>query len=1156
MEKKETAKLYQMIIHTINGLKTLNIPNFNPKIIIKYANDIIYRNNYINEEYKNKYIQSIYENNEIYDLFKSSSFSSEIETEEKRNSLIKSKNQRIDEINKEILNAKIEGVNKYKENENNHIPKIHFINTNKKENKNTYIFQTQKINTERKNAIQNYENIANDISSLNEQKQYKFNHYIESSEEKNTKDKLEFEKYLKERIEFLENLLKNEIDKLNKDITEQELIIADKTIISNNKITNLSNDYKKRLKYGYIPYDIEESKLQEKDQDEHKMYSIIEEQILNEFKTKLQENDTEIENLRKERNQFETEYKTNLRQLKRERNSFLRKTINDINKEISQKNKIYSETKAKSDKQEIKKLIILKQNETKKIQKETDRQILELKQEYISGEVKYIEKFEKLRTKKSIYETSKSNAMKNLNHERTFFQIENTQKIKQILEEKDSFTLTDKLDENINISRLRLERDIEKANINKEISILLLNINSKKYQHKYLVNKAIADKEYNEGLSNTDLMYQRESTIIRKNFSNVSSMLEIQKNSIINEYNKQIFAEKMNLENIKFEYYTACDNIQSKIYRAKYDYETKIIENEIDLKTKIAEHEKQFVSICNSLEIRLLKIEDALTENLARVKLYKTRFDVEKGMLSDAYLSFYNSIKNLVEFENFMHQNICQLSDQIFEENKKQLLITLEYIRQIKLILLSEYNEHEKTIIKTRINFERDLKFKKQLENYKNEKINFDYAINSRKEKLQETISSYQNTIKLFDNNIINLSNQKYILIENLSNSSSTDKKEIKTKIKDINKLIKSNNNQININKENIRELGKTSKKIIKEEKLYNKKYDKKNRIIKKTLENEAKIYTKIINLINSQYYKLRTEINRCGYYTSRHKYTYINSLKNSNKIINMNEKFKTNVKNYFEQHYLKFDNSISREYSLLSDTYNKNFIVNKKEIDKTLLNETKNYNLKLKSINDANNLTLEQFIKNYSSKKKELDFELKETSNKYMNKIKEHNLLIEKINNKLAYEIKCHEDNLNSCTINYKKSLEALKNTYSKTVNQIVTNNQIKNNILENEKKKYDRYIINEKINLETIKKNSISDLNNEFKTFKNKTNGKINIIKENDKINKLKYEKQSKSNVKKFINEQLEIRNEFNKLQEEIEKKCNLRIKSSQKEFRKKIY
>ena len=52
----------------------------------------------INEEYKNKYIQSIYENNEIYDLFKSSSFSSEIETEEKRNSLIKSKNQRIDEI--------------------------------------------------------------------------------------------------------------------------------------------------------------------------------------------------------------------------------------------------------------------------------------------------------------------------------------------------------------------------------------------------------------------------------------------------------------------------------------------------------------------------------------------------------------------------------------------------------------------------------------------------------------------------------------------------------------------------------------------------------------------------------------------------------------------------------------------------------------------------------------------------------------------------------------------------------------------------------------------------------------------------------------------------------------------------------------------------
>ena len=52
--------------------------------------------------------------------------------------------------------------------------------------------------------------------------------------------------------------------------------------------------------------------------EEQKVYSMIEEQILNEFKTKLQENDNQLEKLRLEHNEIVSEYRQNcLQQRKR-----------------------------------------------------------------------------------------------------------------------------------------------------------------------------------------------------------------------------------------------------------------------------------------------------------------------------------------------------------------------------------------------------------------------------------------------------------------------------------------------------------------------------------------------------------------------------------------------------------------------------------------------------------------------------------------------------------------------------------------------------------------------------------------------------------------------------------------------------------------------
>lgn len=1155
MEKNELSKLYQMINHNLNGLKSSSSPSFNAAILAKLVNELISKNNFLEEEYKNKYIQSIYENNEQYDLFKSSSFSKEIELEDKINACKSEINQKIYAADEELLATKRDAISKYKEKENIHIKKIHFINLNKKENKEFYIKEITSINNDRIHAKQNYEESASDLSSKNEQKQYKYNHSIEASIEKNEKDKIELEQFLKEKIEFLESLLDKEIEKAKKDITEDELIIADKTIISNNAITKLSDEYKKRLQYAYIPYDIEQNKLLDKDSEEQKVYSLIEEQILTEFKTKLQENDNEIERIRKEHNETVSEYKSSIRKIKREQNLLLKKTINDINREISQKTNIYNETKLFKDRLKIKKLIKLKHKTTKELEIETQKLIQNIKNDHLLKELEYIDKIEKLRTEKIKYETSKSNAMKNLNHERTFFQSTNSQKIKQILEEKDSFTATDKYEENIDILKLRLDRDIEKANINKEISMTSLNINSKKYQHKYLTNKAIAEKEYNEGLSNADLMYQRESNIIRKNFSNVSCMLEIQKNAIINNFQKKIFAEKMASESDKLDYYTTCDNIQYKLCRANYDYETKLIDNEIDYKSKITDVKKQYLNTTSGLLLRRIKLEDLYKENSTRVQLYKTRFEVEKGMINDAYLSFINSMQNLIEFENYIHSNFNSLSDKDFEDNKKQVLITLEYIRQIKLYLLNQYYDHELTIINSRINFENDLKFKKIIENIKNEKKNFENQINSRKDKLNETISSYQKTIKLFENNIKNKYSENLVIIENYRNSSSNEKKEQKNKFKNNISYIRNLRKQIKVNKTNIRELGKTNDKIESEINKHNKNYNKQIKEITQTLQNEASVYTNNISLIRGQYYKLKSLINRTGYYTSRHKYTYQNANKNSSKMIAMNSKLLTTAKNYYEIHYLKFINSITKEYNILQESYDKNFLHHKKVIEKALNDETNIYNTKVKSISNSNNAIIEGFLKTHNNNKKDIMLQVEANSILYFDKINEHSKKIQHFENKLDYEIKCHKANFDSYETDYKCSLKELTNNYSKIVEQITRDYRNKIINLENEKNTHDKNVQSQNISLETIRKNTIADLNNEFQVAVNKTNNKISLIKNADKQSKTKYEKQKKILLKKFINEQLEIRTDFNKQENEINIKCLNRIKANQKDFIKKF-
>ena len=247
MDKDTLNKLYQMINHNLNGLKISSSPSFNAPLLTRLTDELIKNNNNLHEQYKTRFESSTNNNNKLYEEFKSSSFISQFELEEKINKCKNENSKNIYAIDEELLAAKREGISKYKDKENVHIKKIHFINLNKKENKETYIKEITNINNERIHAKQRYNELASDLSSINEQKQYKYNHSINASVNKNQKEKIEFEQYLNEKIQFLENLLEQEIEKSKKEITEEELIIADKTIMSNNAITKLSDDYKKRV---------------------------------------------------------------------------------------------------------------------------------------------------------------------------------------------------------------------------------------------------------------------------------------------------------------------------------------------------------------------------------------------------------------------------------------------------------------------------------------------------------------------------------------------------------------------------------------------------------------------------------------------------------------------------------------------------------------------------------------------------------------------------------------------------------------------------------------------------------------------------------------------------------------------------------------------
>lgn len=1159
MDKNEIIKLYQMLIHNINGLKVFESPSFSVDLLLKKVVSLLEKYKTTNEEYQNLYIHSIYENNEFYSLFKNKSDTNAHNLENQIQKLNDDFEKNLKAIEQKLQNIKKDGIVKYKQYENEYLPKTNFLNITKKGNKEDYIKNITAINKERILSNQNYQEIANDLASKNEQRKFQLKHSHEASIEQNELDKKQFLDFYFEQTDELENDLSLKTKQLEQEIHLKELLITDNTVLYNDRITKLNDEYEKRLQYAYIPYEIEQNKILDKIHEQEHYYSSFSEDILVEFKNYLQENDDEIEKERAKQTDEINKYKILIRKTSRQLSIELKKEINNFSKKIAELEAKYKYSRNKEEKLELRKLKQEKKAFIKKQTKENTKIINELNENYLQLQLKNIEVYEKLRSQKNKHEASKTNAMKNLNHENEFILKKLNAELQEFANEKSDYNSTEQYEEHIEVLKLRLERDIEKAKINYAINLIQIEINNHKFEYKNNYAKSLYEQQSKSDLADADLVYKNKLTENHINRSNVLAMLKTQKAAIKNKYDTLICNEKMDFEKEKMDFYINCDNLQYELFKLENEHKNIKIDSHIDYETKLAENEKKFLKIEVSLKERKEKVENNFINNGLKIKLYQDRFAVEKAMLNDAFNAFITNIIEVIEFENIFHKNVSNLSNDEFENNKKYIFIAMEYIRHIKSHLLNLYYERETTIINSRINFEKDLKYKKIFDNLQTENENHSKTILNRTEKLQETISSYQNTIKIFEQNIELLESENEKIDENIKvlKKNKNPKKEIaelKIKHQANSKFIETAQEQIKANERNIVELTKSLKKTIKDSLRVENVFHARLSSTRKALYKETILYTKVNNLIKRQYDKLKALIDRCTLYSKKRNFEYFSSSKNIGHVTTFNENLLDTINNYFEIHYIKLVTTITGEYNSLTETYKKNYDLNTRELDRRFEGEKQLHSIRINNINLDYDSNIKAIDKNYESQKTEILLKIKQINEEQLKKQQNHfNKLIE-LKYDLQYEISCHSDNLIMFEKEYANKDKEISHEYSRTVKKIrhKYQNNLKN--LRTEWKHHIKVYEAQKTSESIICNNAINDLNIEYKQNLKNTRNKIFNINKNSKINKIINLKTQKNNLKEFKAEQKVIRKEFEIQCKEIDERCLKRIYKEQKEFLKK--
>ena len=185
----------------------------------------------------------------------------------------------------------------------------------------------------------------------------------------------------------------------------------------------------------------------------------------------------------------------------------------------------------------------------------------------------------------------------------------------------------------------------------------------------------------------------------------------------------------------------------------------------------------------------------------------------------------------------------------------------------------------------------------------------------------------------------------------------------------------------------------------------------------------------------------------------------------------------------------------------------------------------------------------------------KKLLLELKKINDTHNININEYKKAIKKINDKKEYELACHDENYKMFVEKYNKNNNEIVKRYLKNIEDIKATYNANILHFDNKYKQAQKRIKNQHINNETLNKNNVLSMTDEYNENIQKTDLKIIKIQQSEKKARAKHEQNKKINYKLYITSQKNTRKELNIQNKMLTKKLKTRVITLVKEFKKEL-
>ena len=1162
MKINKITEIFNRFIRSVNDLEPIDntifsLEEFKRKISFA-ALDI----DQLEQDFQNKSLQFSEENAEAHSFFATKLNSNEQTLHKELTLLAKNLEDEKKRFDEELEKIKRNNINQFKNHEQAFISKANFLKNNKKNNKDEYINNVRAINEKRINANHNYQQISDDLDNKNEQTNYDFNHAVERYYANHEINKANIINEYKDKLISIDEKYDFDIENTYKNITNYKRQIVDGTIKLNSDITDLEVESQRRIRYGYVPFDLETNQVNDEHDNKIQEYAQTSEQILSEFQLHLQKIDNRIQNLRKEQRSNDFECKQKIERLRLEHNNQTNRIINEFNVKLNQLNNILRKDHDDEIEQQIKTLNVEKSKYIKARKKLLTEQEFAIKKSHVEIELKYIEQFELLRCEKNKYEAIKSNAMKNLNAQKDIHMTEMNIKLQSITNNKESFVQIEQVEENKKIIQLRLNRDIENSNI--EFQIYELERELKHIEFLRKIDKQRLKLEQQTQLESLEinLKYQNKVLENRRNFSNISKMLEIQKNGIIRDFMNVSAYQEIDYELHRYNFYNECDNLQYKIYKLDYDYQSKLLDEESKVALKISEIKKLSVDGLNIHEEKMIHNFSLYRECMERINFYKERFEIEKKMILSIRNLFQATLKIIFQIEGSLLSLLTKVSPIYIYRNLVIILSLFDNIRDMKLDSLTKLFSNEVKVITTRIDFDKDLKYSRVIKALNKEKDSYLKQLFDRYDKIEETINNYNSTIKVFEGNIAKLKVEELNMFHEIRNLFKISGKERKVELLSLKKKIYENDTkiknyklQIKNNRSNINTLLNSEISIKNEIKKTNLRYKKQFDNIIKSQSDDAKIYNKTITAMKRQYNKLKNACIRQYYSPVIEKNISNNIELFINKLESANQKLIDMSKTYSDFNTSSFESAVSQELNSLNSNYINSYERNDNQIYTAKLNDSDNYKNRIAEIVKEHNVQANILKKDYDDELKKLYTDLNNINEEFLQLTRKYENSMKIARLRHINNVKCQQANFQNYEENYIHNTKQYRTIFQKEnrANKLKHKKQLEEleqNIAAYEKKDIAR--TNSNI---LITKNQINDLKNDYHLNLQKYNLQLKEISKKGHILQNETNKSIRNNLEINNKNQKANRQEFESQLKIIENRSKQRIIENQRKYLKKM-